>query len=80
LSFTNKAFLGFVVDGNYRGCGIGGEMIKSMVQACTAAKIALYSSVSDHNQASMKAHLNNGFRKLRESNNGYWDLKYGENK
>ena len=75
LAFNNTAFLGFVVDGKYRGCGIGSEMIKALVQACKAAKIRLYSSVSDDNPASMKAHLKHGFRKLRGNDDGYWLLE-----
>ncbi len=75
LAFNRKAFLGFVVDGTCRGQGIGADMVKAMVHGCDNVGIKLFSSVSQDNIPSMKAHLKNGFVKISEYDNGYWLLK-----
>jgi len=79
VSYNRKAFLGFYVDKLHRGVGLGKSMITALVNACVENGFELYSSVSEHNQASMKAHEGNGFYRINRMQNDYWLLGIEKN-
>jgi RimJ/RimL family protein N-acetyltransferase len=56
---NKKCFVGRLIDGDYRGKGIGGEMNRIMYETAWNMKFRCLSTISRNNTAVMKAHSKN---------------------
>lgn len=77
LFMNKKAFIGRIVDTNYRGKGIAKNMAKVLYCIAKELNFRIYSTISKKNIASLNSHKNvNDFIIEKELNNGFYLIRF----
>lgn len=75
--FNGKCFVGRLIDKNYRGKGIGGEMNRIMYETAWRMKFRCLSTISQDNTSVMRAHSrNNTMKVLKHLKNNYMLVEF----